>query len=169
MMRMTVMLVLSTLLLAGCAKDISDLEQYMAEVKARKGGRIKPLPQIKPYDTFVYSASDLRSPFLPAAEDRPENAYLSSVRPDQARAREFLEQFPLDTLRMVGTLTLGGGDYALIKDADGLLHRVRPGNHMGQSEGRITEISDSEIKLIEIISDGLGGYIERPAAVVLSD
>lgn len=154
--------------LTGCAKDTSDLEQYMAEVHARQGGRIEPLPQIKPYETFVYSASDMRSPFMPAVEDRPA-VTTSSIRPDQTRAREFLEQFPLDTLRMVGTINLSGSEYALVKTADGLLHRVRVGNHMGQSEGRVTEISDSEIKLIEIISDGLGGYIERPAAVALSD
>ncbi len=160
---------LAATLLSGCSKDISDLEQYVAEVHARPGGRIEPLPQIKPYDTFVYSASDLRSPFLPAVENTPENAFLSSVRPDQARPREFLERFPLDTLQMVGTLNLGGGKYALVRDADGLLHRVREGNYMGQSEGQITEVSASDIKLIEIISDGLGGYIERPAAVVLSD
>lgn len=169
MMRAILMIFVVGACLSGCAKDVTDLEQYVAEVHARPGGRIDPLPQIKPYDTFVYSASDKRSPFLPAVENSPENAFLSAVRPDQARAREFLERFPLDTLRMVGTLELGGGNYALIQDADGLLHRVRKGNHMGQSEGRITTISPSEIKLIEIISDGLGGYIERPAAVVLSD
>ncbi|MBT8137290.1 MAG: pilus assembly protein PilP [Gammaproteobacteria bacterium] len=155
--------------LGGCAKDVSDLEQYIGEVHARGGGRIEPLPQIKPYETFVYSASDMRSPFMPAIEDRPTTTSASSIRPDQARAREFLEQFPLDTLRMVGTINLSGSDYALVKTSDGLLHRVRVGNHMGQSEGRVIEISDSEIKLIEIISDGLGGYIERPAAVALSD
>lgn len=169
MMRPVVIMVFVAAFLGGCAQDASDLDQYIAEVHARKGGRIEPLPQIKPYDTFVYSASDLRSPFLAAVEDRPDNAFSSAVRPDQSRAREFLERFPLDTLQMVGTLDLGGGHYALIRDADGLLHRVREGNHMGQSEGRITDISNSEIKLIEIISDGLGGYIERPAAVVLSD
>lgn len=169
MMRRIVVMVIAAAALSGCERDMSDLEQYVTEVHARKGGRIAPLPQIKPYETFVYSASDMRSPFLPAVENRPENAFLSTVRPDQSRAREFLERFPLDTLRMVGTIELGGGKFALIRDADGLLHRVRAGNHMGQSEGRITQISGSEIKLIEIISDGLGGYIERPAAVVLSD
>lgn len=155
--------------LGGCSRDVSDLEQYIAKVNARKGQRIEPLPQIKPYETFVYSASDLRSPFEPTVEDRGELVSNNNIRPDQTRAREFLEQFPLDTLRMVGTINLGGGEYALVKTADGLLHRVREGNHMGQSEGRVVEISDSEIKLIEIISDGLGGYIERPAAVALSD
>ena len=169
MIRFFVIMVFTVAALGGCSRDVSDLEQYISEVHARKGGRIEPLPQIKPYETFVYSASDMRSPFLAAVENRPENLFTNSIRPDQSRAREFLEQFPLDTLRMVGTLDLGGGHFALIKTSDGLLHRVREGNHMGQSEGRIVEISNSEIKLIEIISDGLGGYIERPAAVVLSD
>lgn len=160
---------LTALALTGCADDYSDLEQYMAQVKARPGGRIEPLPQIKPYETYVYSASDLRSPFLAAESDRgPINAN-SSIRPDRARPREFLEQYPLDSLRMVGTLNLGGVRYALVKTADGLINRVRVGNHMGQSEGRVTAIDDSEIRLLEIVSDGLGGYIERPAAVALSD
>ncbi|MDH3647707.1 MAG: pilus assembly protein PilP [Gammaproteobacteria bacterium] len=169
MMRFIVIMLFVTAALSACSRDVSDLEQYIAEVHAREGGRIEPLPQIKPYETFVYSASDLRSPFLAAVENRPDNLLTSSIRPDQARPREFLEQFPLDTLQMVGTLELGGGHYALVKTSDGLLHRVREGNHMGQSEGRVVEISNAEIKIIEIISDGLGGYIERPAAVVLSD
>lgn len=157
------------LVLAGCAKDYSDLEQYIAEIKARPGGRIEPLPQIPPYETFVYSASNLRSPFAAAVEDRPESLANSGIRPDRNRPREFLEQYPLDTLRMVGTLNMGGTRYALVRTADGLINRVRPGNHMGQSEGRVVEISDSEIRLLEIVSDGLGGYIERPAAVALTD
>ncbi len=154
--------------LAGCARDFSDLEQYMAEVKARPGGRIEPLPQIQPYETFVYSASDLRSPFQLAVDDTPRRPGGIDLI-DRNRPREFLEQYPLDTLRMVGTLNIGGTDYALVSTADNLINRVRVGNHMGQSEGRIVEISDSEIKLIEIVSDGLGGYIERPAAVPLND
>ena len=162
------LILLALLSIAGCARDFSDLEQYMAEVKARPGGRIEPLPQIKPYETFVYSASDLRSPFQPAVDDRPRQVQ-SGIEIDVNRPREFLEQYPLDTLRMVGTLNIGGTDYALVSTADSLINRVRVGNHMGQSEGRIVEISDSEIKLIEIVSDGLGGYIERPAAVPLSD
>lgn len=160
--------VLTVLVVAGCAENFSDLEQYMAEVKARPGGRIEPLPQIQPYETFVYSASDLRSPFQPAVEQRvgpvPGTAQIDINRP-----REFLEQYPLDTLRMVGTLNIGGTRYALIRTADDLINRVRAGNFMGQSEGRIVDITDSEIRLVEIVSDGLGGYIERPATVPLSD
>ncbi|NNF67641.1 MAG: pilus assembly protein PilP, partial [Gammaproteobacteria bacterium] len=155
-MRLVVMTFLTIAAISGCARDMTDLDQYVAEVHAREGGRIEPLPQIKPYETFVYSASDSRSPFLPAVQEREESNFNNGIRPDDTRPREFLEQFPLDTLAMVGTLNLGGGEYALIKTKDGLLHRVKEGNHMGQSEGRVVEISQAEVKLIEIISDGLG-------------
>ncbi|HET8699122.1 MAG TPA: pilus assembly protein PilP, partial [Gammaproteobacteria bacterium] len=83
--------------------------------------------------------------------------------------RELLEQFPLDSLTMVGTLSDQRASFALVQSADGLVHRVTVGNHMGQNYGRIVSISDTEIKLVEIVSDGLGGYLERPASVALSD
>ena len=95
--------------------------------------------------------------------------------PDPNRAREFLEQFPLDTLRMVGTMnsqvsgTMVSGTYGLVQTSDGLIHRVTVGNHLGQNYGRIMNITESEIQLVEIIADGIGGYLERPAAVALSD
>ena len=157
--------------LAGCGNDMQDLRAYIDEVKARPGGRIEPLPEIKPTPTFVYQAEEqgLRSPFLPdTPQVRVDNP--DAVRgPDPNRPREFLEQFPLDTLRMVGTLAVADGAFGLVQTADGLIHRVRVGNHMGQNYGRVMSITDSEIQLVEIISDGIGGYIERPAAVALSD
>jgi len=97
------------------------------------------------------------------------NGPCGGVRPDSSRSREFLEGFPLDTLNMVGTLYIGETMYGLVQTADGLIHRVVPGNYLGQNDGRITDISDSEINLVEIISDGIGGYIERDAAISLSD
>ena len=91
------------------------------------------------------------------------------MRPDPDRSREYLEGFPLDTLGMVGTLYIGETMYALVRTSDGLIHRVVPGNYLGQNDGRITDISESEITLVEIISDGIGGYIERDADISLSD
>ena len=91
------------------------------------------------------------------------------MRPDSKRNREFLEQFSLDTLKMVGTLRLGGEMYGLVQTKDGLVHRVTAGEHMGQAEGKITEITPSKISLIEIVPDGLGGYMERPAALALNE
>ena len=91
------------------------------------------------------------------------------MRPDSKRNREFLEQFSLDTLRMVGTLKLGGQNFGLVKTKDGLVHRVLPGNHLGQSEGKIVSIEPSKISLVEIVPDGLGGYMERPASLALNE
>jgi len=93
----------------------------------------------------------------------------TGVRPDVQRPREFLEQFSLDTLRMVGTVKLKGRLYGLVQTRDGLVHRVLPGNHLGQADGRITAIDEGKISLIEIVPDGMGGFIERPAALALSE
>ena len=155
--------------LAACGGDMDDLDQYINEIKAKPGGRIEPLPEITPYEVFTYiaDAEGLRSPFVP---DTPQASGVSGgVRPNPDRSREYLESFPLDTLGMVGTLDINNSYYGLIQTADGLIHRVIPGNYMGQNDGRITEISESEILLVEIISDGIGGYIERDAAISLSD
>ncbi len=160
-------LIATALVVAGCSDDMGELNQRIADVKGRPGERIEPLPEIKPYEAFAYSAADLRSPFTPSAPVQSDLP--NSVRPDSRRSREFLEQFPLDTLRMVGTLRLQGREFGLVQGRDGLVHRVLPGNHVGQNEGRILSVEESRISLIEIVPDGLGGYIERPAALALSE
>ena len=155
---------LGAFLVTGCASDQDDLEEWIAEVKKRPGGRIEPLPEVRPYETFAYNAIDQRSPFSIMSPAGP-----TGVRPDSKRNREFLEQFSLDTLSMVGTLKLGGRSYGLVQTKDGLVHRVLPGQYMGQNDGKITTISDSKISLVEIVPDGMGGYMERPAAIGLTD
>ena len=168
-MKNGLVLVLATVGLSACG-GMDDLDQYINEIKARPGGRIDPLPEITLYEVFTYvaDAQGLRSPFVP---DMPQatGSGAGGARPDPDRSREYLESFPLDTLGMVGTLYIGETMYGLVQTADGLIHRVVPGNYMGQNDGRITDISESDITLVEIISDGIGGYIERDAAVGLSD
>ncbi len=156
---------------SACGGNMDELDAYINEIKARPGGRIDPLPEITPYEIFTYvaDAEGLRSPFMPDTAQSALNSTGSGTRPDPERSREYLEGFPLDTLSMVGTLDIGNNTYGLIQTADGLIHRVVPGNYLGQNDGRITNISESEITLVEIISDGIGGYIERDAAVGLSD
>src|SRR5580658_1676251 len=152
-------------LLMACSSADDDLQRFIEDTKKEPGGRVEPLPEIKPYETFVYADSDLRSPFMPSSPGGGPG----SVRPDSKRNREFLEQFSLDTLKMVGTLRLGGEMYGLVQTKDGLVHRVTAGEHMGQAEGRITEITPSKISLIEIVPDSLGGYMERPAELALNE
>jgi len=151
--------------LSGCTSDKEELETWIEQIKARPGGRIDELREIKPYESFAYDATTMRSPFVPAAPAAAANG----VRPDSRRNREFLEQFSLDTLNMVGTLKLEGRQFGLVQTKDGLVHRVLPGQYMGQNDGKIVSINDSKISLLEIVPDGMGGYMERPAAIGLSD
>jgi type IV pilus assembly protein PilP len=153
------------LLLGGCSGDLDELRAEIEKAKQRPGGRIQPLPEVKPYVSYEYTMMDRRSPFLQSlAGENP-----GGPRPDVQRAREYLEQFPLDTLKMVGTLRLGNAYYGLLQTNDGLIHRVLPGNHVGQNDGRVMTIGDARISVTEIVPDGLGGYLERPAALALSD
>ncbi len=151
------------LALVGCHGRDADLDGFIQETKASPGGRVEPLPEVKPYQAFTYAAQGMRSPFVPGG-----SGVATSVRPDVHRPREFLEQYALDTLKMVGTLNLGGRYYGLVLARDGRVHRVTTGEHMGQNDGTITEVTPTKIGLTEIIPDGLGGYVERPAALGLT-
>ena len=169
--RLIALLLATTLGVVACSQDMDDLDAYINQIKARPGGVIEPLPEIKPYEVFTYVAdtAGLRSPFVPDTAQAAPGAAGGGTHPDPERSREFLEQYPLDTMRMVGTLLLGDIDYGLVQDPAGLIHRVVPGNYMGQNDGRIVSINESEIELIEIISDGIGGYLEREAGIGLAD
>lgn len=151
--------------LTGCSSKDDELEQFIADTKKEPGGRVEPLPELKPYESYAYESSNMRSPFMPGGSA----GGASGPRPDSRRNREFLEQFSLDTLRMVGTLRLQDRTYGLVKTKDGLVHRVSVGAYLGQAEGRVTEISPSRISVVELVPDGVGGYIERPAALALNN
>ncbi len=159
--------VLASIAVAACSSGQSDLQKWIAETKKKPGGRIQALPEVKPYETFSYGAAALRSPFQPQGPGAVGGN--ASLRPSSLRNREFLEGFSLDTLKMVGTFKVGSNFYGLVQSKDGLVHKVQPGNYLGQNDGKVTEISSGKISLVEIVPDGLGGYIERPASLALSD
>lgn len=153
--------------LSGCANDMDELKQQVTQIKAGAGEKIEPLPPIQPYESFKYDAGTERSPFMPSSSAK--SGLASSLRPNATRPREFLEQFSLDTLQMVGTLQLAGKYYGLVQAKDGLVHRIQVGNHVGQADGRVASITNNRIAIVELVPDGLGGYIERPAALTLKD
>jgi type IV pilus assembly protein PilP len=149
--------------LAGCSTKDDELRDFIEATKKEDGGKVQGVPEITAYETYAYESSDMRSPFMPGGSGGP-----GQVRPDVRRNPEFLENFSLDTLRMVGTLRLADRTYGLVKTKDGLVHRVLPGNYMGQASGKVVEITPSKISVVEIVPDGAGGYMERPAALVLN-
>lgn len=159
--------VAAMVLLSGCGSGMSDLDQYVAEVKARKSTSIPPIPQLKQFESFLYEPGDRRDPFV---EPQPEASNVAvGPRPDMNRNREPLEEFPLDGLRMAGTIQTSAGLFALIKAPDGVIHRVMTRNYMGQNFGQIIAITSSEIKLQELVPDGFGGWAQRDASLALSE
>src|SRR5580658_10679844 len=151
--------------LTGCSGRDSDLDHFIEATKKEPGGRVEPLPEVKPYEAYNYADQELRSPFVPGGAGGAG----ANLRPDSHRNREYLEQFSLDTLKMVGTLNLAGNHFGLVQTKDGRVHRVVIGEHMGTNDGKITDITASKIALVEVIPDGLGGYIERPAGLGLNE
>lgn len=162
----TAILLLAAALLAACTSRDAELANFIDQTKREQPTGVKPLPEVKPYENFAYAAQSLRSPFAPGGSG---TSSVAGLRPDSRRNREVLEQFALDTLKMVGTLQMGGKNYGLVQSRDGLVHRVLPGSYMGQNDGRVVEVSASKIKVTEIVPDGLGGYVERPAELALND
>lgn len=156
------------LMLGGCSQDISDLQSFIAQTKSAHVGSVEPIPQFKPYESFSYTAAELRDPFMATVDPEEDDGMKTSLlNPDSSRPRQPLEVFPLDTLSMVGILEQNDQQWGLIKDPQNIVHRVQVGNYMGQSEGRIIEINESAIYLVEIVPDGIGGYIERDASIAI--
>jgi type IV pilus assembly protein PilP len=158
---------LGLLNIGACSQEVSDLQSFIAQTKSAHVGSVKPIPQFKPYESFSYSAAELRDPFVATVDIEDKDTTTSLLNPDTSRPRQPLEVFPLDALSMVGIIEQNEQQWGLIKDPQNTVHRVQPGNYMGQSEGRITEINESAISLIEIVPDGIGGYIERDASIAI--
>jgi type IV pilus assembly protein PilP len=163
----------SLLALAACGRSITstpgdapNLEEWVANVKARPAPPLDPLPVMQQFETFEYAAQGLRDPFSDAFTSDSGG---SGPRPDSARRKQTLEQFPLDGLDMVGTLGSGRGLVALVMAPDKVTYRVQTGAYLGQNDGRVTGIQEDRIELVELVPDGAGGWLERPASIALDD
>ncbi len=159
----------AALILGGCTRGMSDLRQWVAQEKAKKGAPIQPLPVIKTFETFKYVDQNMRDPFSASTAELQPNTSSSGPRPDANRPKQPLEMFALDSLKMVGTIGVGAGMEVLIKDPGGVIHRVHRGDYMGQNYGHVTAISSDHIDLVELISNGNGGWMERPASIALAE
>ena len=165
-------LVFGAVMLTGCSRNMDDLQSYIAATKARKTRAIEPIPEPKTYESYAYPAGEVRDPFLPLSFAQPTQKHEANAggpRPDPSRRREPLEQYPLDSLRMVGILERGDSLWGLVRDPDGTIHRVKPGNHLGQNYGRITNIGENKIQLVELVPDGQGGWVQRQASLVVKE
>ncbi len=159
--------------ISGCSEGMSDLEAWVEDVKSRPQKGVDPLPEVIPYKTFAYDKTNKRDPF-DSSIFRPKIGqtapkHFSSITPDSNRVPEYLESFPLDTLRMVGTMQQDNQTWALIKTPDNTIQRVLNGNYLGQNNGKIISVSDDAVELAEIIPDEFGGWRERSSSIALSE
>lgn len=162
---------MSLTLVACGGRDFADLDAFMEKTRSRPGGIIAPIPSFPAYEAFAYSATTLRSPFERPIEvsQITQTHGAKAVKPDENRAKEFLEQFTFDSLRMVGTLERGGTSWSLIRDPQGGVHRVKVGNYLGRHNGKIVEMSEIYVAVVEVVSDGTkDGWVERPRTIKLS-
>jgi len=172
---MKILVLISFIFLTACygGSDVDDLEVFVADTTAKPRGRIKPLPEFQPYSTFVYGASALRSSFeSPVAFEEMASRYATQVEaPDSLRRKQPLERYSLGELSLVGTLSKGEDDdlKALIQTAGGNVHVVNVGQYMGKNNGRILNILDSQLDLIEVVPNGSGGWISRPHSMGMKD
>jgi type IV pilus assembly protein PilP len=165
MKRILVPVALATLV-AGCSSEMDELKTFVRESEKGLPRRIEPLPAVKPFEPFTYEGFDLPDPFQPRKLAAPKEGAGGGIAPDLNRRKEPLEAFPLEQLKMVGTLSQGGEVYALVR-ADKTLYRVKKGNYMGQNFGLITQVTETEIKLKEIVQDSAGDWAERQSVLPL--
>lgn len=158
--------------LVGCsaADGISDLQAFVRNVHAKPRGVIEPLPVFKPYESFLYSSTSMRSPFMPPVDvesEVREIAINKNVKPDFDRVKEHLEQFPLGSMELVGSIQMEDGNLWGLVARNGAVYKVKKDYYIGQNHGKVIEITSKKIKILEIVSDGLGGWMERPRTMVL--
>ena len=164
-----VLLIISLIMITACSQnDYSDLEAFIHDSGNGLHGQIDPIPDVKSYRHFTYQAFDIPNPFLPRKSDQAQST-INGIQPDLNRSKEVLESYPLESLLMVGSLQREGSIYALIKSPDGTLYRVKEGNYLGQNFGKIDQISETEVKLVEIVQGGVNEWTERVSALMLKN
>ncbi|NOQ77554.1 MAG: pilus assembly protein PilP [Methylococcaceae bacterium] len=171
----TILMIIAALFLTGCQDEKDDLVAYVANVKSKQKAEIEPMPVMKAYEKFSYSAGELRNPFIPTVidieipvEEEIKKVIDNGIRPDKSRLKEVLEAYALNELRLVGTLEQEKV-WALIRAPEGIIHKVKVGDYLGQNDGQILTVTDTEITLKEIVPDDGGGYIKRDASLSVID
>jgi type IV pilus assembly protein PilP len=169
---MRFLLALSALLLVSCSgEEHQDLKKWMADSSKDMHGRVQPIPEIKAFPIVSYDAGDMTDPFSASKVVPEKRSGGGALQPDFDRPREPLEAYPLETLKMVGVVRGRGGLHALVQ-AGGMVHQIKVGNHLGQDFGVVTSISDSEVRIKELVQDPTGqtaDWVERQATLQLQE
>jgi type IV pilus assembly protein PilP len=163
------MVLFASLLLTACgSEEFQDLQDFVKDSGADLRGQVEPAPEIKPYEAFAYdNSAALPDPFKARKQEKKDISNSGLNQPDMARAKQELEEFPLESMKMVGYLRKGSLGNAIIRSSEGKLHRVKVGNYVGMNFGQITSITETEVKIKEMVQDGAGDWLERESILQL--
>lgn len=165
-------ILLAVSMLTACGESLDDLNSYIATINARPAEPIQPIPPVRTYTPYAYEGLTGRDPFRQSLSEGSDDVASSQgvgPRPNFERAKEYLERYELDTLGMVGTFAKDTNYWALVRDPEGVIHRVPAGDYIGKNHGQVVAIRDNEIQLSELISDGAGGWLVREASIALDE
>jgi len=160
------------IILSGCFNDTNDIRAHIATVQANTRNYIEPMPEVPVFNHFDYEAQNLRSPFdLPKPEAIQEKMQQMSgcLSPDPRRRKQPLEKFSISDLSMRGTLGELGITWGLVEASDATLHRVSVGSYVGLYNGKITEVSQKHVAVVELVPDGAGCWAERDTVITMSE
>ena len=164
------LLLLASFILTACGgEEFQDLQDFVKNSGADLRGQVDPAPEIKPYEPFPYeNSASLPDPFKARKQETKNTAGSSGLnQPDFARPKQELEEFPLESMKMVGYLRKGNTGNAIIRSSEGKLHRVKAGNYVGLNFGQITSVTETEVKIKEMVQDGAGDWLERESILQL--
>ncbi len=170
-MRLACLLLSTSLLLSACAKEeFQDLRDFVKDAGSGMRGKVDPTPEIKPYEPFAYdNSTGSPDPFKPRKPEAKSGDLPGLNQPDMKRRREALEELPLESLKMVGFLYKDKVGHAIVRSSDGKLHRVKAGNYLGSNFGQIISVTETEIKIKEIVQDSAGDWTERIGSLSLME
>ena len=162
-------LLLVFLILAGCGgEEFQDLRDFVKNAGADMRGKVEPPPEIKPYEPFTYeNDASLPDPFKPRKPDARNTSHTGQNQPNLNRPKEELEDFPLESLKMVGFLSKKGINSAVIRSSEGKIYRIKPGNYIGLNFGQVTSVTETEVKIKEMVQDSVGDWSERESSLQL--
>lgn len=160
---------LLVVLLAGCGgEEFQDLRDFVNNAGADMRGKVEPPPDIKPYEPFAYdNSTSLPDPFKPRKQDARSSNRAGQNQPDLDRPKEELEDYPLESLKMVGYLYQRNVGHAVIRSSEGKIYRVKAGNYIGLNFGQILSVSETEVKIKEMVQDSAGDWTERESSLQL--
>lgn len=163
---------LVVVMLSACSGDTQDLQKHIVAIKQRPAEPIPPIPPVKTYTPYEYNGLTGRDPFrqsISEGSDDTRSSKGTGPQPDFERAKQYLERYELDTLSMVGTFSKEESYWALVRDPEGIIHRVPVGDYIGKNHGQVTNIGNTQVGLSELISDGAGGWLVREASIALGE